>query len=469
MEIQIIIAFVIYTLSIITIGYIFSKKSESSSEFILGERSTNYWVTAIALQASDMSHWLFLGLPAAIYQFGLVRIWEAVGLITFMFLNWQIVAPKIRVATEKLKVLTLFSYFEKRFNDTSGTIRILSSVIAVIFFTFYISSGLVAMGRLFEVAFGTSYLAGVLIGLIITIIYTLVGGFIAVAWCDFFQGMFALFMIAIVPIVAYIAIGGWPEIAATASNKGVSLNIIPSSIWQFLAIFLSWGLGYFGQPHLLSFFMGIKDPKNIKYAKYLGLAWQAIVLICAICIGIVGIAYFNNGGEIIYILLAKILFSPIVAGFMLCAILAVTLSTLDSQILTSGTVIAEDIYKKIWHKRASSKTILWASRLGSLLISFIALIIAYNGSKTIYDLVYYAWAGMGSTFAPLVIASLYSKNINKYGALAGIISGASIAAIWPYLNKEIPALIPGFIISFLAIYLVSYLTRPSHSIRMEKS
>jgi len=458
---QMISAFVIYVLALIGIGYFFSRKTKSSAEFILGERSTNYFVTAIALQASDMSHWLFLGLPAMVYSFGLIRIWEAVGLLFFMFLSWHFIAPKIRVATEKYQALTLFSYFEKRFSDSSGAIRLLSSLISVVFLTFYISSGLVALGRLFENAFGLDYTIGIFVGLAVTVIYTLIGGFVAVAWCDFFQGLFALGMIILVPTVAYFAIGGWPVIAQAAVQKGVSLSIIPTaaSVWTILSFIFTWGPGYFGQAHLLSFFMGIDNPKKIKYAKYIGLTWQAIALLFAAFIGVVGIAYFDNGGELIYILLTKMLFSPFIAGFVLCAILAVTLSTLDTQILSAGSILVEDVYRKVFNKKASSKKILWMSRVFSLIVSTIAISIAFDGSKTIYNLVNYAWSGMGSAFGPLVIASLYSSKVNKYGALAGIVTGSLVSGIFPYLNVGLSPLIPGFIASSIAIYLVSFLTK----------
>ena len=461
MDLQMILAFVIYALSLIGIGYFFSRKAKSSSEFILGERSTNFFVTAIALQASDMSHWLFLGFPAVIYAFGLVRIWEAVGLVFFMFLSWHFIAPKIRAATEKYQTLTLFSYFEKRFSDSSGMIRLLSSLISIIFLIFYVSSGLVAIGKLFENAFGIDYSIGILIGLTVTVVYTLIGGFVAVAWCDFFQGLFAVAMIILVPTVAYFSIGGWPVIAQAAVQKGVSLSIFPSvtSVLTVFSLVFTWGPGYFGQAHLLSFFMGIDNPKKIKYAKYIGLTWQAIVLLFAAFIGVVGLAYFDNGDELIYILLTKILFSPFIAGFILCAILAVTLSTLDTQILSSGSIFAEDIYRKMCNKKDSCKSILWVSRITSLVVSAIALLIALNGNKSIYNLVNYAWSGMGSSFGPLVITSLYSNKVNRNGALAGIIVGSFISGIFPYINGGISPLIPGFVASYIAIYIVSFLTK----------
>jgi len=461
MNLQMIIAFVIYAIALIGIGYYFSRKNESANEFMLGERSTNYFVTAVAMQASDMSHWLFLGLPAVVYAFGLIRIWEAVGLVFFMFLSWQFIAPKIRVATEKHQALTLFSYFEKKYKDSSGIIRLLSAIISVIFLTFYISSGLVALGRLFENAFGLSYQIGIFLGLGITVIYTLIGGFVAVAWCDFFQGLFAVFMIVLVPTLAYYMIGGWPVIAQAAAEKNLSLSILPAgvSIWVILDLIFGWGPGYFGQAHLLTFFMGIDDPKKIKYAKYVGLSWQIIVLLFAIFTGIVGIAYCNDGGELIYILLTKMLFTPLIAGFVLCAILAVTLSTLDTQILNSGAVFAEDVYLRAFNKKASSRVILFVSRLFSILVSIVAIFIAIDGSRTIYNLVNYAWSGMGSAFGPLVIASLYSNKVTRQGAISGIVAGALVSAAWPYLNTGMFPLIPGFVSSAMAIFVVSWMTR----------
>ena len=459
--IQIIIVFVTYIVVLLGIAYVFSKRSKSSSEFILGGRSTNYWVTAIALQASDMSHWLFLGVPGIIYAFGLFRVWEFIGLVIFMFLNWHFIAPKLRRATEKLHTITLFSYFEKRFNDTSGIIRITTAIISIIFFTFYISSGLVALGRVFQLAFGLEYHIGILISLVTILTYTLFGGFLGVAWCDFFQGMFAVSMMVLVPIVAYKTLGSFGPVIQAAQTKSLNLSLIPSlqSLWTIPVLLLGWGPGYFGQPQLLAFFMGIKDPKNIKYAKYIGLMWQITILTAAIFVGLLGLAYFQNiSGEMVFVVLTKTLFSPLVAGFVLCAILAATLTTLDSQILASGSVLAEDIYKKLFKKHASSKEILWICRLGALLISFIALIISINNSTTIYDLVNYAWSGMGSAFGPLVIMSLYSKHINKYGAFAGILVGAITSAIWPYINITVLPLLPGFTLSFITIYVVSYLT-----------
>ena len=248
--------------------------------------------------------------------------------------------------------------------------------------------------------------------------------------------------------------GGWKDISTAATARDLSLNILPplKDLWKIIPLIFVWGPGYFGQPHLLSFFMGIDDPKKIKYSKFIGLTWQILAITSSILIGLIGIAYFTNGeaeaGEVIYILLTKSLFNPFVAGIVLCGIIAAALSTLDSQILTSGSIISYDIYKKFSEAEPSKNLIMWISRTGSIFVSLVALAISFSGTQTVYNLVKYAWSGMGSTFGPLVLVSLYSKKINRYGAIAGIVSGAATSAIFPYITESIPALIPGFIVSF---------------------
>jgi sodium/proline symporter len=333
----------------------------------------------------------------------------------------------------------------------------------LLFFTFYISSGLVGMGRIFEGTFGISYGAGILIGLLSALGYTLMGGFFAVAWCNVFQGIFMLVMLLLVPIYAYFVIGGAQPIIDAAAAHNISLHLFTSgsSIAHSLALIGGWGLGYFGQPHILIYFMGIDDPKKIRYAKYVGIAWMIIALAAAACVGLVGIAYFDTGianSELLFVYLAKDLFIPIIAGFVLCGIFAATLSTMNSHILISGSVLAEDLYKKIYATHASSQRVMLASRIGAVLISIIALKIAWSNNNSIYSLVNYAWAGLGSSFGPVLIASLYSTKITKWAAIAGILSGGFTAGLWPYINTSILPLVPGFIVSSIVIIIVSMFT-----------
>ena len=462
MDTLIVTAFFIYFCALTLIGLIVSWHNKAtSSEFMLGNRSINYWVTAVATQATDMGAYLFLAVPAAVYKYGINSTWMPIGLVVGMYLNWQYIAPRLRMATERYHSLTLSSFFEKRFADNSGMIRLVSALMTLLFFTFYIASGLVGLGLLFKAGFNVEYQHGIIMALTCAAAYTLIGGFIAVAWCDFFQGMFLLAMIVLVPTVAYLKLGSWSIISDAFYQKGLSFSL--ASSWQDLAngllLACGWGLGYFGQPHILVNFMAIDDVTKIKYAKRIGITWQIIVLLAAVFVGIIGVAYYPSleNKELIFILMAKQLFPSLIAGFALCGILAATLSTMDSHILISGSVIAEDIYAQWFKRNPSSKELIFVSRCTALIISGIALSIAWEESQTVMGLVTYAWSGLGSSFGPLVIGSLYAKNINRYGALASIFFGGFTAAMWPSLNLCIPdlPLIPGFIAGSLALYIGS--------------
>jgi len=464
MDIFIISAFILYATILIGIGFHFYSKTKNASDFIVGDRSVNYWVTAIATQASDMGSWLFLGFPAVVYTYGIFECWTAIGLVVFMFLNWQFIAPRLRQRTGNLKSLTISSYFEEHFHDTTGGIRIISALMILVFFTFYIASGLVGIGRLFELTFAINYHTGIIIGLSIGLLYTLIGGFIAVAWCDFFQGLFLLTMIVLVPAYAFSTINGISAIVNAAHLKHVSTSLLSSPRDMIYALLLAcgWGLGYFGQPHILINFMGIKDPAHIRYAKYIGISWQILVLSASACAGLISFAFFPQelvNPELLFVKMAQSLFHPFMIGLLICAILAATLSTMDSHILVSGAALAQDIYKKLFNQHASSKQILLLSRISSLLICFIALIIAWDGSSSIYTLVNYAWSGIGSSFGPVVLVSLYGKHITRQGALAGLIVGGIVAALWPAAATNILPLIPGFMTGMITIYTVSYFTR----------
>lgn len=455
-----IVSFIIYFCALTSIGVYFYHKNKNATDFMLGDRSVNYWVTAVATQASDMGAWLFLGLPALVYTNGMSECWAAIGLIFFMFLNWHYVAPKLRALSEQQKSLTVTSFFADRVHDKTGIIKIVSALITLLFFTFYITSGLVGMGRLFASAFGINYFTGVLIGLAAATIYTLVGGFLAVAWCDFMQGIFLLVMIVVVPLTAFAQTDGWDIIKTTAFNNNISFSLKPTIKELLLAA--SWGLGYFGQPHILTNFMGIDDPKKIRYAKYVGISWQIIVLTSSALIGLVGLGYFGanfDAPELLFITMTQDLFTPIVAGFALCAILAATLSTMDSHILISGSVIAQDLYKALFNKNASPKKVMWLSRIASLVTAGIALAIATNNDSSVYNLVNYAWSGLGSAFGPLLLTTLYTQWVTKNGALAGIIVGAITSAVWPYFGYETLPLVPGFILSFATLVVVSKLLK----------
>lgn len=472
MDPQILYAFFAYFSILLVIGIISHKKQTSSAEFILGNRSLNFWLTALSAHASDMSAWLFMGFPAAVFLGGLSKTWIAVGLVGGMLCNWQFVAKKLRTLTEKYDSYTVSSFFEKRFSDTSGILRILTAFISLFFLISYLAAGLIAMGILFESIFKIDYYIGLSIATLVIVAYTYVGGFVTVAWVDLFQALFLLAMIIIVPLTAYQHLDlGVVDIQQIADAKNIDLNFLPDlsieSIFTILFLIFGWGLGYFGQPHIITKFMGIKSADDTYKAKYVGMAWQIAALTAASVVGLIGIAFFSNGlhnPQLVFTEMVKILFHPFIAGFILCAILAANMSTMDSLILVSASIISEDFYKRLFQVKATSRKLLLFSRLSVVFVALLALILAFIKNPSVLEAVEYAWAGLGASFGPLILMSLYSKTANRYGAIAGVVTGSLMAGGWHFINPlitdyTIPAMIPAFLLSLSAIYLVSNCTK----------
>lgn len=460
------LAIVIYFLTLLTIGYFSYRKNMSVDDYIIGNRSMNFWLTALSAHASDMSSWLFLAYPAAIFSKGLLGVWTAIGLITCMYLNWQWIAPKIRIATEQYNSLTFSSFFESRLGDTSGKIRIFSALILIVFYTIYISAGLTGMGDLLTTLFNLKYGIAILIGIVIVVPYVFIGGYKTLAWIDLFQGFFLLGVIIFVPLYVLNGVGGFSGISNSFQLHHLTTSLIPdyssSTIISIISMALGWGLGYFGQPHIVTKFMGIQNVSEIKKSKWLGMSWMTLSLAAATLVGAVGVPYFNGvlaNPEEVFIKIVHSVFPPFIIGLMLCAVMAATINAMSSQVLVLASSLTEDFYKKVFRPRASSKELLLVSRLGVVLVGTVAFFIAFRKTSTIYILVNYAWSGIGSSFGPLVILSLYSKRVNKYGAWAGILGGGLTSGIWPLLNSSIFPLIPGFITSMLLIIFVSHATR----------
>ena len=462
--------FIIYASLLLCIVFFSYKKHTNEYDFVVGARSLNFWVTAISAHASDMSSWLFFAYPVAVYTNGVPQAWIGLGLVIGMFCNWHFVAPKLRVMTEKYKSLTLSSFFEARFNDESGFIRVITALICLLFFTFYISSGLQGAGYVFQIAFNIPYEWGVSIGFLIAILYTIFGGFITVAWTDFFQGLFLLVVVVTVPIVALIKMGGTAPIKAAALAHNIPLGIIPTDsfmTWVSIIFFiLAWGPGYFGQPHILTKFMGIRNPKEIYKSKYFGITWQIIALTSAVFIGIISIGFFKKGvtnPQFIFIEMTKSCFHPFLAGFVLCGILAATISTLESQMLVQASLISEDFYKRYVRKAAKSTELVWITRFFVVFLGAISFFIAFFKVSTIYSLVLYSWSGLGAAFGPVMLLALYSRRANRDGAVMAILVGGMLAALWPQINKmfsfQIPEMIPAFSISLFMGWLFSHFSR----------
>lgn len=472
MDTQIIAAFVIYISILMTIGFFAYRQNTTEADFMVGGRKLNYWVTALSANASDMSSWLFMSFPMAIFTKGFPQIWIGFSLTLGMFLNWHFIAPKLRQATEDYNNFTLTSFLESRFKDNSGTLRLLGSIATILFMMHYVAAGLISLGFFFDSLFGINYHVGISIATAVVVSYTFLGGFVAIAWTDFFQAVFLLAMILLVPAVAFTHIDGIQSIVDNAAKNNISLSIFPASFDDGLSLFLTclaWGLGYFGMPHILIKFLGISEVKELRKSKILGISWQIVTLGAAAAIGLVGIAYFSEGlsnNELVFVHMVQELFPPFIGGFILCGVLAAAISTMDSQILVVTSVFAEDIYKATFRRSASSSEVIKISRGCVILFSIIALSIASTGDKTIYDTVFYAWQGLGCAFGPIMILSFYSKTINRAGAITAVVCGTFLGLTWDALanflefSRTIPALIPGFFITILLALLVSRWTSP---------
>ncbi len=476
MYIQFIISFAVYLTIVLAIGLVAARaaasKNKHSPDFLLGGRSTHWFLTALSAHAADMSDWLFMGLPAAIYLQGGYQIWIPIGLLVGMFCVWHFIAKRLRISSAYYRGVTLASYFQERFNDRSGIIIVICALISCFFFSIYLSVGLKGIGYVLKSAFNLDYHLGTLFAVLVVLTYTVLGGFISVAWIDLFQGIFLLIMLMIVPIVGFFSVGGFSAIFNAAQQKAISLSLIPDfSLHTMLSILLNpfaWCLGYFGMPHVLTKFMGTENAEDLHKAKYVGITWQLLATSAAVGVGLVGIAYFMQGvpgkPEFIFIEMTKQLFNPWFAGIVLCAILAATISTVDSQLLVLASIIAHDFYKNIFCKRATQKQVMWVYRASLIVTACIGYAIAWDEHSTIMSLVKYAWSGLGASFGPLMILSLYSTSINKYGAIAGILAGAFVAATWDLINPYVTSMpvysiVPGFIIGLITIYTVSLATK----------
>jgi sodium/proline symporter len=474
MHVEELLAIVCYFIILLTVGFLSYRRHISATDFIIGNRSMNYWLTALAAHASDMSSWLFMGYPAVVFTGGLFSGWSAIGLLIFMYLNWQLIAPKIRIATEQYNSLTFSSFFESRLADTSGTIRVFTAVMSLIFYTIYISAGLVGLGLLLETLFNINYYWGILIGIVIVIPYVFTGGYVTLAWIDLFQGFFLMGVIIFVPLFVLGKMQGWSVVSQAITAKHLTMTLLPDfsvkTIFKIISATAGWGLGYFGQPHIVTKFMGIRNVHEISKSKLIGMSWMLLSLSAATLVGLIGIAFFSKGlknTELVFIDMVKDSFPPFFVGFILCAVLAATINAMSSQVLVLSSSITEDFYKRIFCKTASSKELLIVARVGVIIVSLIAFVIAYAKVSTIYSLVLYAWSGLGSSFGPLLLLSLYWKRINKFGAWSGILSGGIIAGIWPYFDKiwslNIPSMLPGFISSLILIIVVSLLSEPKQA------
>ncbi|CAN7469933.1 sodium/proline symporter PutP [Peribacillus frigoritolerans] len=480
MEYGIILSIGIYMAGMLLIGYLAYRKTANLTDYMLGGRNLGPAVTALSAGASDMSGWLLMGLPGAMYISGLSAGWIVIGLCAGSYLNWLFVAPRLRTYTEIAgNSITIPDFLGNRFKDGSRVLKVVSASVILIFFTFYTSSGMVAGGELFRTAFNLDYRWGIWLTASVVILYTLFGGFLAVSWTDFVQGTIMFIALILVPVVTIVNIGGWdPTFNEIKSINPNLLHVFEGTSTIGIISLLAWGLGYFGQPHIIVRFMAVSSVKELKSARRIGMGWMIFAIVGAMFTGLVGIAYFNltnsplgeRNAESVFIILAKELFPSLITGFLLAAILAAVMSTIASQLLVSASALTDDFYKQFIRPNASDKELVLVGRFGVLAISAIALLLAFNPSGTILKLVGYAWAGFGAAFGPVILLSLYWNRMTKWGALAGMIVGTATVIVWDMIDKfaEIYEIIPGFIAGSIAVVVFSLLSaKPTKDIEEE--
>ncbi len=469
-----IIVLAIYLIGMVAIGYVYYKKTSDFADYVLGGRKLGSWTAALSAQASDMSGWLLIGLPGAAYVAGIEAAWIAIGLGIGTYINWKVVALRLRSYTEVAgDSLTLSDYFENRFRDNTNILRLVSSIVIIVFFAVYTSAQFSAGAKLFETLMGIDYTVALLLGGAIIISYTFLGGFMAVSFTDFIQGMLMFFALIAVPFVMVAELGGFGTafeglrqvdpnfLHLTKSTGGGVISVIA------ISSNLAWGLGYFGQPHILARFMAIGSTQQVKKARLIAMVWVSISLTAAVFVGVFGRLYITgiDDPEKIFMMSVDTLFFPVLAGVLLAAILAASMSTADSQLLVTASSISEDIFKKYIKKDATDDQMLNVSRFSVIGIAVVALVIAFDPNSSVFGLVSYAWAGLGAAFGPLIIASLFWRRTNKWGAIAGMISGAVTVIAWVQIGKVSTAtifglyeIIPAFLISSILIYVVSLAT-----------
>lgn len=491
--------FILYLLMMLGIGFYFSRRANSLNSYYLGNRGMNKWVVAMSAQASDMSGWLLMGLPGAIYLSGLSEAWIGLGLVVGTYVNWKIVGRRLRKYTYYCNdSITLPDFFANRFRDKRGIIRVVSALFILIFFLFYTTSGFVSCGKLFSTIFGWEYTTSLWVGVIVVVGYTFLGGFLAVSWTDFVQGVLMLIALLLVPtIICEMNDGFAPTVDAMNQVNPYLMNIFTNAstgkavTMISIVSSLAWGLGYFGMPHILVRFMSIKNPDEITHSRRIAMTWVVLSLGASILIAVFGRYYLMQQGialddpERVFLVVTQNLFPTVIAAIMMSAVLAAIMSTADSQLLVSASAFSNDLYKRLIHKNASNQELMLVSRGVVLAIALVAGYLAFQGRPgassgfldVVMSLVSFAWAGFGSTFGPIVLLALFWKRINLSGAISGMIVGGIVAFAWKFYFSGFSSdcsifglyeLVPGFVLNFVTAVVVSLCTKkPSDEIVQE--
>ncbi len=464
------IAMGVYFAAMLGIGLWSYSRTTDLDDYMLADRDLGPLTTALSAGASDMSGWLLMGLPGALYVSGLVELWIAVGLTIGAWLNWTYVAPRLRTYTQVAgDAISIPTFFGNRLHDKTNVLRVASGVIILVFFTFYVSSGMVAGGVFFQSSFGWDYHLGMVTVATIVVLYTLVGGFLAVCYTDMVQGLMMVAALVMVPVAGIIYLGGvGPTIDAITAVDPTAFDLWgPATTIFGVVSAASWGLGYVGQPHIIVRFMALRTPQEAKAGKRIGIGWMVLSCLGAAGTALVGIAIYQRDAnklsdpETVFVALGQLLFHPLVAGFLLAAILAAIMSTISSQLLVSSSALVEDLYRTFSRRELEGRHAVMLGRLAVLIVSVVAAILAWDQSDTILGLVAFAWAGFGASFGPIVLLSLYWRKLTTWGALAGMAVGAVTVGVWGNISGgifDMYEILPGFIFNVVVAVGVSLAT-----------
>ncbi|MGW7006223.1 sodium/proline symporter PutP [Streptomyces sp. NPDC054933] len=488
MELQtapIMIIFGLFMIAMITVGICVYQETRTFADFALGGRQLSAVIVALSAEASDMSGWLFLGLPSAVYAAGIGATWIAVGLIIGTYLNWRFVAPRLRTYTELADdSVTLAAYLEVRFEDDRRLLRIITATVTIVFFTVYVASGFVAGGLLFDQIFDVGFEFGLTVFAVVMVAYSVLGGFRAVSTSHSVQGTLMLIAAVALPAMGLIRLGGFGALRDSLSDKtpalldmGAQANLTDGQ-WTTgkplgavaVISMLAWGLGYFGQPHILARFMAIRSTREIPTARRIGVSWVILVLVGASLAGLIGVSLIHqplHDTETVFIVLSGQLANPWVAGVLLVGVLAAIKSTADSQLLVTATSITEDLFRAFLNRSASDTVLVWVARAAVLVVALVAYVIALSGGAVL-DIVAYAWAGFGAAFGPVLLLSLYWPRMTRAGAMAGIVTGALTVGLWDQidpllgpLRTGVYAMVPGVLAATAAALLFgAFVGRP---------
>ncbi len=481
----ILLGFVIYLLVVLVVGVLAYRRTTTQAGFILGDRKLGPWVIAFSERASGESAWLLIGLPGAAFAAGFIELWTAIGCAAGILFSWMVIARRLRLEVGRTDSLTLPDYFHSRFPETAGRIRFVASLIITFFFTFYVAAQFNAAGKVLDTTFGDFMLSlqqsfargglfietttiGMIIGALIVLFYTTMGGFVAVAWTDVVQGIIMVFTCVVLPLVAIQAIGGWHALAARLHEVNPHLLSVVHGKSGGAAVAgviggLSWGLGYMGQPHLLSRFMAIRRVKDLRTGTLIAAWWAVPALWGAFLIGVVGLATFGTGAlddpERLMPILATTLLPGWLAGIMISGAIAAMMSTADSQLLVTTSTLSEDVYHKMLQKDATPQRLASFSRLATLFVGVVAFILAVRSTDLVFTMVSFAWAGLSAAFGPALLLTLWWKRISGYGVLAGMIGGALTVIVWKLtgLDKVLTARFTGFAVALFLVVVVSLL------------